>query len=182
MYNSANRLRRLILNLLQWARSQTGRIEYNPENNDLKFEIDENISLLIESAEAKNLNLYSEIEENTFVYGDKNMIKTVIRNLISNAIKFTHNGGEIKISSKNKNDFIEVAVIDTGIGISKENITKLFRIDAQYTTYGTAEEKGSGLGLILCREFIEKNGGKIWIESELEKGSAFKFTLPQKQV
>jgi signal transduction histidine kinase len=112
-------------------------------------------------------------------FADKNMVSTVIRNLMTNAVKFTSDGGEIKISTEQKNGKVQVTVSDTGIGISRENKNKLFRIDTFYRTHGTDNEKGTGLGLILCQEFIEKLGGKIWVESELTKGSQFHFTLPK---
>ena len=108
------------------------------------------------------------------------MINVIIRNLLNNAIKFTKNGGTVSVSSKTKNNFTEISIKDTGIGISKENINKLFRTDVHHTTIGTSEEKGTGLGLILCKEFVEKNNGKIWVESDLNKGSTFTFSLPNK--
>ncbi|MBE0646735.1 MAG: ATP-binding protein, partial [Bacteroidales bacterium] len=112
------------------------------------------------------------------VLADRDMILTVLRNLISNAVKFTSFGGKIHIIVTPNHDFCEISVRDSGIGISKEDIDKLFRIDSKFSTRGTADEKGTGLGLILCKEFVEKHGGKIWVESELGKGSTFRFTLP----
>jgi signal transduction histidine kinase len=113
------------------------------------------------------------------VFADKAMISTILRNLISNAIKFTYPGGKIVISSDKKPDELMISISDNGIGIKKEVIDKLFRIDETYIAPGTQEEKGTGLGLILCKEFIEKHGGKIWVESEVDKGSTFYFTIPK---
>ena len=106
------------------------------------------------------------------------MLKTVMRNLVSNAIKFTHNGGAININAEENSGNVIISVSDDGIGISPDNITKLFDISQVLSTKGTAKEKGTGLGLLLCKEFVEKHGGKIWVESEVGKGSDFKFTLP----
>jgi signal transduction histidine kinase len=109
---------------------------------------------------------------------DKNMIRTILRNLITNAVKFTHKNGQVQVNAINYNDNIEISVSDNGIGMSKETIAKLFRIDANLSTRGTENEKGTGLGLFLCKEFAEKHNGNIWVESEEGKGSTFKFLLP----
>jgi len=106
------------------------------------------------------------------------MIKTILRNLVSNALKFTNNGGTINVSSEENSENVTISISDNGVGIKPENITKLFNISEVITTKGTAEETGTGLGLLLCKEFVEKHGGKIWVESEVGKGSEFKFTLP----
>ncbi len=171
----------LLENLLQWARTQTDRIKYNPANINLAELIQQNIELSQASAENKQISLISEIEGDSGVYADKNMINLVIRNLLSNAVKFTNEEGTITIRcyEKNKNE-IAVSITDTGIGVSKENIKKLFRIDEYFSTSGTAGESGTGLGLIICKEFVEKNKGSISIESELEIGTTFTFTLPRK--
>jgi len=113
------------------------------------------------------------------MYADYNMINTVLRNLISNALKFTPSIGLIKVSARQDESHVEFAVSDTGTGISQEDLSKLFRIDIQYTQVGTAGERGTGLGLNLCKDLIEKNGGKIWVESEIGKGTTFRFTLPK---
>jgi len=116
------------------------------------------------------------------VYADVNMLTTIIRNLVSNAIKFTPSGGEIVISARQfekEPNFVYISVKDSGVGISEENQSKLFKIDKSFTTLGTHQERGTGLGLILVKEFVEKHGGKIWVESELGKGSVFSFTLPK---
>ncbi|HOQ49463.1 MAG TPA: HAMP domain-containing sensor histidine kinase, partial [Candidatus Kapabacteria bacterium] len=124
--------------------------------------------------------LQDEVSEELVVNCDVNMITTVVRNLITNAIKFTPENGEITVFAEKTENEVIVAVRDTGIGISDEDKQILFRIDVHHTTIGTSQEKGTGLGLILCKEFVEKHGGKIWVESEIGKGSTFKFTIPIK--
>ncbi|MCD4746402.1 MAG: HAMP domain-containing histidine kinase, partial [Bacteroidales bacterium] len=146
---------------------------------DISFVTNDNISLLKNDADNKNIKIISEIKLNTKVYADRNMTGSILRNLILNAIKFTHKGGDIKILSEDKEDFIEISVIDTGIGISEDNIKKLFRLDSDFIISGTSNERGTGLGLILCKEFVNKNGGDISVESKEGKGSSFKFTLPK---
>jgi PAS domain S-box-containing protein len=171
----------LLENLLQWARTQTDRIKYNPVELDIAEIIQQNIDLSKPSADKKQISLISEVAGASNAFADKNMINLVIRNLISNAIKFTDEQGTISVKciEKNKNE-VAVSISDTGIGISKDNIDKLFRIDEYFSTSGTAGEGGTGLGLIICREFVEKNKGHITIESEPEVGTTFTFTLPRK--
>jgi len=175
---SAHHLFDLVQNLLLWAGSQSGKLRNNPEKINLRELCVKNISILKNNAEEKNIALNQEIPEDQYVYVDRNIASTVIRNLVSNAIKFTNSGGTVTITSVQKDNLIEISIIDTGIGISEENRKKLFRIDTHYSTEGTSAEKGTGLGLITCKEFIEKSGGKIWIEGEQGNGSTFKFTLP----
>ena len=129
------------------------------------------------NAEKKNINLINNIQSEVFVLADANMLTTVVRNLISNAIKFTHENGEVKVEGMIQDNMYQVCIIDNGVGIAQENIDKLFNVDSHYTTPGTTNEQGTGLGLIICREFIEKHNGKIWVESELGKGTKFCFTL-----
>lgn len=172
----------LLENLLEWSRSQTGRLIMEPETIDLAALANENLMLLGNNAVKKGINLQNQIPTETFAFADMNMVKTVLRNLISNAIKYTNVGGLITCTSMHKGDMIEISITDTGIGIKPENLEKLFRIDVNYSTEGTADESGTGLGLILCKEFIIKNGGDIWIESEFGKGSSFKFTLPMRRM
>jgi PAS domain S-box-containing protein len=173
----------LLENLLQWARTQTDRIKYNPIDLDLKELIGQNIELSKPSAEKKQISLIEEINCDAIVFADKNMINLVIRNLMSNAIKFTDELGTVivRCSEKNKSE-LAISIIDSGIGISQENVNKLFRIDEYFSTSGTAGEGGTGLGLIICREFVEKNKGEITIVSELGSGTTFTFSLPRKKV
>jgi signal transduction histidine kinase len=170
----------LLENLLTWARSQKGAIEYKPEIIDLKKIVRHTLDILSDIADKKTISIITDIPEDESAFFDKDMITTVIRNLISNSIKFTPVGGSIFISTKKNDNQIEITIRDTGVGISEENLRKLFRIDQNKSTFGTQGEKGTGLGLILCREFVEKNGGEIWVESETGKGSSFIFTLPCK--
>jgi PAS domain S-box-containing protein len=168
---------KLLQNLLEWAKAQLGKITVKPEVFDLKNIADENVEVFSSVAKNKNINIESEIPDKTLVKADKNMINTVVRNLISNAIKFTPEGGKIEISARILNGHTEFCVADSGVGIKSENIGKLFSISEQFKSVGTNNETGSGLGLILCKEFVEKNNGTIWVESEYESGSTFRFIL-----
>jgi signal transduction histidine kinase len=177
--NSTDNLYALIENLLTWSRIQRGVLEHCPQRMDIRDVVTQNINLFTQNAEDKQITLRNLIAERTPVYADFNMVNAVFRNLISNALKFTKSGGNVEVSAEQNGEYIEVSVKDNGIGIAKDHLSKLFRIDARYKRLGTAREKGTGLGLILCKEFVEKHGGTIWIESEVEKGSTVKFTLPQ---
>jgi signal transduction histidine kinase len=177
---SSKHLLELIENLLTWSRFQMDSIGYNPEKVTTEEIIRHNISMLSLSASAKKITLYSKQGENLSVFADVNMFNTVLRNLITNAIKFTPEKGEIAVScSRNTgNDYVRIEVADTGVGIPKEKIAKLFKIDSNESTLGTNNEKGTGLGLILCKDFIDKHGGVIGVESEPGRGATFYFTLP----
>ncbi|WP_421919988.1 ATP-binding protein [Marinifilum sp.] len=174
---SARRGYRLLENLLEWARMQTGDISFKPKQIDLWNLVNEVVNLLTGSAEQKEISLSANIQEDLSANVDENMLNAVVRNLISNAIKFTPRGGEIVISSRILNQFIEITVADNGIGMPQEKIQKLFRIDEKVTQNGTENETGTGLGLILCKEFVERHGGKIKVVSEAGKGSRFIFTI-----
>jgi signal transduction histidine kinase/ligand-binding sensor domain-containing protein len=168
----------LLENLLQWSRSQTGKINFEPEVLDLS-DVANQVAIFLEiDAHRKNIVIHNLIETGTFVYADPNMLLTIIRNLISNAIKFTGENGEIKVLSLNDTHFVEISVADNGVGISENDQLNLFDINKNISTKGTNEEKGTGLGLILCKEFVERHNGKIWVESAPGKGSKFKFTIP----
>ena len=172
----------LLENLLQWARTQTERISYSPTEINIHDIIKQNIELSQPSADKKNIKIKSKADCNSKVWADFNMINLIIRNLTSNAIKFTNNDGTITIGCEKKSlEECVISITDTGIGISKENIKKLFRIDEYFSTSGTAGENGTGLGLIICKEFIEKNKGTLQVESEYGKGTTFSFTLPVKE-
>ncbi len=177
--NSSQRAMDLLANLLEWARSQTGRIEFLPEYVDTVALINQVTNLLHDSAQAKSITITSELPGHLIAFADQSMISTVLRNLISNAIKFTHPGGKIIISAIQKPGEIILSVADDGVGIKKDSLRKLFRIENHCSTSGTQKEKGTGLGLILCNEFVEKHGGKIWVESEPDKGSTFYFSIPK---
>ena len=183
IYESIQNADKLLGNLLLWSRSQQNRIDFKPEKINLDSIVEESITILKHTASNKNLTIINKIEKKSFVNADKNMLLTIFRNLISNAIKFTEVGGEISllsniISDKNKHKQIQITVKDNGVGIAKENRDKLFDLNTKTTSAGTEKEKGTGLGLVLCKEFIIKHGGKIWFESEINKGSDFHFTIP----
>ena len=169
---------KLLQNLLEWSRTQTGNIEHNPEIIDISVIVNENINIFKSTADNKKIEVNSTVPFGAIVFADENMLQAVIRNLLSNAIKFTKSGGKVEITTVNSGNSLEVCIADTGIGIENKNLKRLFRIDDQYKTIGTDNEQGTGLGLILCKEFVEKNGGKIWAESEFEVGSKFRFSLP----
>jgi len=168
----------LLEDILMWTRSQQGKIPFKPQNLSFKDICKNILETLTLNAKAKNITINCLITDHQIVFADADMIKTVLRNLVSNAIKFTNNGGIININAEQTLSNITISVSDNGIGISPNNITKLFDISQVITTIGTAEETGTGLGLLLCKEFVEKHGGKIWVESEVGKGSDFKFALP----
>lgn len=169
----------LLKNLLEWSRSQTKNIDFNPKELNLSFIIEDNIKLLQLSAKAKNIDLSSEIRKDLILNADENMLNTIIRNLISNAIKFTYDGGKVTIVAQKQEDQIEIRVIDSGIGIEPENIQKLFKIDKRFIKFGTKKEKGTGLGLVICKEFIDFHKGSISVESKIGKGSQFIVALPK---
>jgi signal transduction histidine kinase len=183
IYQAIQNTYKLLENLLLWVRSQRGIIDFKPVKENLRSLVTETIELLHQVATNKSIELKNEIPANISVYVDKNMVLTVLRNLISNAIKFTHKGGEVMLKAtatidKNRQRFTEIYVIDNGIGVPPEVQSKLFRITENISLKGTENERGTGLGLILCQEFVEKHGGKIWLVSDEGKGSKFIFTLP----
>ncbi|MCF6271025.1 MAG: PAS domain S-box protein [Melioribacteraceae bacterium] len=176
--NCAKNIYELLDGLLEWSRAKSGRMDFTPSVINLHDASLQVIHVLIQNAKNKNINLVNIIESDSTAYVDEKMFRTILRNLVANAIKFTTKGGEIIISSKTLRDKIEISVSDNGIGMSSEQIDKLFRIEICHTTLGTDSESGTGVGLILCKELVEINTGNIWVESELGKGSSFKFTLP----
>ncbi len=167
----------LMENLLNWSMMQRDLLVYNPININLHEFTSEIIGTLKQSAIEKDITLSDNVENETFVYADADMLRSILQNLIINAIKFSTNNGTIIISSINKNDLVEVSIKDKGIGIEPQKSSALFNFNQLFTTTGTAGEKGTGLGLPICKEFVERNGGKIWVESEVGKGSKFTFTL-----
>ncbi|MDP4195839.1 MAG: PAS domain S-box protein [Bacteroidota bacterium] len=168
----------LVENLLDWSRVQTGRLEFNPERLNLYDYVNSTLKLLESNSLGKSIKTSVKIDENLLVLADRKMLQSVLQNLISNAIKFTKAGGEINISSSNETGFAYITVRDNGVGIQPDRIKDLFKIDKQTSTEGTAKEKGTGLGLILCKEFIEKCGGSITVSSQFGLGTDFKFSLP----
>lgn len=175
---SINHLLDLLENLLTWSRSQRGKIKYDPVRFNLSALIQENINLHKLLAEKKGIMLFSSDNDEVYVYGDRDMINSVIRNLMTNAVKFTDKDKKVEVQVQAKESDIEVSIMDEGIGIPEENMGKLFRIDEKFKSTGTAGEKGTGLGLIICREFVEKNGGEITVQSKPGQGTTFSFTIP----
>lgn len=178
--SSARQALELLTNLLDWSRPQTGRIEFNQEYFQLATLINENVDLLEETANQKTIRINQEVDNKLLDFADKEMISTIVRNLLSNAIKFTNNGGQINLKTCADEKEWVLNVTDNGIGIDESSIKKLFRIDETYSTRGTQNEKGTGLGLILCKEFAEKHGGKIWVSSVAGKGITFRISIPFK--
>lgn len=182
IYESANSVYRLLNDLLLWSTTQTGTLPYKPELLDFSELVNNCVAFKTKSAKEKSISIQNNCLEGISITCDRNMITTVIHNLIDNAIKFTNqNGeGEIIISCKQDNKFLHFSVSDNGIGMDNNTINSLFKTGESYSKQGTAGEKGTGLGLILCKEFIEKHNGKIWVESILGKGSNFHFKIALK--
>ena len=170
------------MNLMEWSQLQTGRMKFKPEHFEINTIVNEAILLMSVNAEQKAISITSTLPLGIQVFADKAMLSIVIRNLISNAIKFTQPHGQITIASAIKQAELTISVIDNGVGIPEEQIDKLFIIDKVNSTLGTHQEKETGLGLILCKEFIEQNNGKIWVESSDKAGSTFSFSLPLDQL
>jgi PAS domain S-box-containing protein len=178
--DSANATFELLENLLSWANSQQNETIFAPEKLELKAVYNLTIQLFIELTKKKQIKVIDNIPDGIFVFADRNMLMLVFRNLISNAIKFTPSGKQIQIFAEKQVAEYIITIKDEGIGINSENLSKLFKDTETFTTYGTNGEKGTGLGLSLCKEFVEKHGGKIWVESEIGIGSSFSFTIPYK--
>jgi signal transduction histidine kinase len=186
IHRSGKQILALLENLLQWARLQMGRMDYSPQRVELRGMVEQTTELLASNAASKDITLLNEIPLTMLVKADMHMLDMIIRNLASNALKFTRQGGKVTISAfvvpkssdTTNGDFVEISVSDTGVGISRENISKLFKIGINHSTSGTAHEKGTGLGLIMCKEMIEIHDGRIWVESDLGKGTTVKFTVP----
>lgn len=175
---SANQGHKLLDNLMVWSKIQSKQISFNPESVDIKSIIGQTIELFQKKADKKQITLSGKLEEQIFVHADYKMLNMIFYNLVNNAIKFTENKGSVTIKTKVFKKHIEISICDTGIGIKKADLKKLFRIDIDQATFGSSEEKGTGLGLIICKEFVKKNGGKIWFDADSKKGSIFKFTVP----
>ena len=177
--NSAKQTYKLLDNLLNWARTQTDGFVFNPKKQSLEKILIELIKLEKNNAEIKNIELSYNLSEDINIYADYNMMEIILRNLISNALKFTHINGEVTIDAKQDTDNVIISVSDTGVGIKQEVLQEIFEISQKKSTVGTEDEKGTGLGLVLCKEFVEKHDGKIWVESEIGKGSKFIFSIPR---
>jgi len=178
MSKSASNLYSLLDNLLQWTRMHQGKIPFEPQKLNFKKISLEAYSIIRPNAEAKNIKINHVVGDETNVFADIFMLKTILRNLITNAIKFANSDGQIDICAKETPSNIIISVRYNGIKITSDYLTNLFDFSQIHSTLGAPEEKGTTLGLLLCNEFVEKHGGKIWVESENEKGCEFKFTLP----
>lgn len=178
MHQAAKQGYDLLNNLLEWARTQQGSIKYIPKNYNL-FEVSKgNIILFQNIASTKKIKITQDIQKDINIFADINMLKTIFRNLLSNAIKFTNIDGEISVTAKVENKNAVISIQDNGVGMSNDTLNKLFKIENNISHKGTNDESGTGLGLIISKDFIEQHHGKIWVTSELNKGSRFSFTLP----
>jgi len=176
---TAGNLYKLLINLLEWARMQQGSIVYNPKEIVLEEIVSQNITLLTKNREQKDIKIVLEVPVDQKVYADEAMLNSILRNLLSNAVKFTKKGGQVKVKSeKSGNNMVEISISDNGIGIPKSIIEKLFKMEEKVGQKGTEGEESTGLGLLLCKEFVDKHGGSIWVESVENIGSTFYFTLP----
>ena len=181
MKTDASNIYKLLENLLEWSRLQRGVMEFNPQKLKLSNIICKGVAYIAESARTKSIEINTIIPDEIEISADEHMFESVIRNLVSNAVKFTPDGGKIKVSASIiPENVIEIKITDTGIGMTLEFKDKLFKMNEKTNRPGTAGEPSSGLGLLLCKEFIEKHNGKIWVESEEGKGSTFSFTVPEK--
>ncbi|MDP2365320.1 MAG: HAMP domain-containing sensor histidine kinase, partial [Ignavibacteria bacterium] len=180
MNNSLKNQFKLLEDLLKWSMLQTGRMPYAPVKINLCEKVNDIIALLAGNALKKNIAMTNLVLPNSFLLADANMLQSILQNLLANAIKFTKPAGQIQVLAEQQEDeMIKIFVKDTGVGISKDNLLKIFHTDSTATTLGTENEKGTGLGLLLCKEMIERHGGKISVESEPGKGTTFSFTLPK---
>ncbi len=178
IYSSVININKLLDNLLDWSKLQGGKIPLLPKKINLNHLVQNELQVIKNSADHKTISLEGKINSDIVLTADENMLKTCLRNLIGNAIKFTPRNGKVEVFAEVKDSQIEISVADNGIGISPEYKAKLFKIETSFTTRGTENERGTGMGLLLCKEFVEKHGGKIGVESQSGKGSRFFFTIP----
>ncbi len=176
--NASSHAFTLLENLLIWSQQQTGHLKFNPEKLNLLAQVNESYSTIESEAIKKDIQVTINIKKSLHIFADKNMIDSVLRNLISNAIKFTRRQGKIKITASQIDKELLVSITDNGVGMSPEKQKTIFEIEKHTNTFGTDNEQGSGLGLILCKDFIDKHNGRIWVESTPGKGSTFTFSLP----
>ena len=175
--NEVHSLTYLLDNLLSWSKSQMQGIKLNIETTQLKKVIDQCLKTARPISEQKRITVYNKVQNDCIVRTDVNFLELVIRNLVMNALKFTHEQGEISITAEYQNNKVQVSVTDNGVGMSSDELSRLFNSESHYSKMGTANEAGTGIGLLLCKEFIELEGGRIWAVSEEGKGSSFKFIL-----
>ncbi len=180
MNKAAKRLFSFLENLLEWSSTQTGRLEIHKSNLDISYVADKVISLLSTSANDKDIVLSNKINQNTYIIADGNVVQTILRNLISNAIKFTKNNGSVNVTAKEYDENqVLISVIDNGVGMSEDVIEKIFKLDLKHSTPGTNNESGTGLGIVLCKELVNKSDGELFVKSEVGVGTTFSFTLPK---
>ena len=177
-YDTSINANKLLEDLLEWAKAHTGKVEYLEETLDVYEITEENTYHFGLMAQEKRISIENKVQENSFIKADRKATDTLIRNILTNAIKFTEPGGKISIEAEKIGEEMRISISDTGIGMSDELVNHLFRLDYHHTSLGTDKESGTGLGLILCKELVEKQGGRIWVESQVGKGSKFIFTLP----
>jgi signal transduction histidine kinase len=175
---TANSAYELLENLLTWSLCQSNKIDFKPQENSLKEVFNYSVNFMLGAAQIKNINLSCKLENEIIVFADYNMLLTIIRNLVTNAIKFSNSGDSVTLDAFQDNQFVTVVVTDTGIGMNEATLQGIFSIVGETKSQGTANEPGTGLGLYLCKEFVEKHGGNIWVESTENVGSKFFFTLP----
>jgi signal transduction histidine kinase len=179
LYNRTKSLFRLLKNLLDWAQTQNGKMSFNPVTLNLSEVISQSMGFIMKRCELKEITITKSIPKTQRVYADEAMLNSILSNLLSNAFKFTNRGGEIIIRTKpTENSMVEISIKDNGVGMSTDLINKLFKIEEKVGRLGTEGEESTGLGLLLCKEFAEKHGGRFWLESEENKGSTFFFTIP----
>ena len=177
--NVARRTYTLLENLLEWSSVQTERAEHQPSEISVSQIVLDATVQLEQAAQSKQVSLCNDVEAGCRAFADPDMVSSVVRNLLSNAVKFSRSGGEVRVNARESDAYVEVSVEDNGVGISEEDAKGLFRVDSRHTTFGTANERGTGLGLLLCKELVERNGGEIQLESEAGKGTTVRFTLPR---
>lgn len=182
LHESAQKTYHLLNNLLEWARSQQNQVEFRPSELSLAPLVHEMVQLFRPAAEQKQIELANNVSDELRVHGDRQMLSTVIRNLVNNAIKFTPGGGSVSVSASENEEVVTVSVSDTGVGIPEETLPRLFDLETSGSREGTSGEKGSGLGLLLARDYVERHGGKIWATSANEQGARFSFTIPKEPV
>ncbi len=178
IHNSASNAFGLLENLLQWSSVVRNKIPFNPSFVSPKQIANEVINSLKSDIELKKINIINMLNDKQHVYADNFMLSSILKNLLSNSIKFTDNGGTVVIDAKVDNGFMNISVVDNGIGLSQDDLKLLFRLDVHYKQIGNSKERGTGLGLIICKEFVTKNNGKIWIDSTLGQGTKATFTVP----
>jgi two-component system sensor histidine kinase/response regulator len=178
MHNAARSGYALLENLLEWSRTQTGSIQFKPKKTGICDVIDQNIANLKVIADNKGITLYSDLKSDIELTADENMLNAIMRNLLTNAIKFTYSGGKVEVRAvPGKNDVV-IQVSDNGVGIPNDKIDSIFQLHTKNTSIGTADERGTGLGLLICKEFVSRHGGNIWVSSDEGKGSTFSFSIP----